>query len=760
MQKKRVELLPHQWKFMRSEKRFAALIGGVGSGKSHIGSLYIIKRVMEYPKALHFIGANTYAQLRDATLKTMFRNLEAMDIKYMFNQTAGLLEFCNGTVLCKSMENYDAIRGIEIATFLLDEARDTKREAFDMMMGRLRDSNAKTLEGRLTTSPAGYNWIYDYFHKDGEKNNDQFEIINATSYDNIFLPDGYLDSIKSMYSDSFYEQEILGQFVRGGRGSVFPWILTAKHPTFDEVKPKDLNKWVVHVGMDPASTSIFGVVFFLFNPYTKKIIVFDEIYEKEMSKMTAREMHKSIKEKLSQFFDKNSGYKLVADIEFTYDEASAWWKNEVSEIEPNWWMRQSEKSKFGVDGYIALVRQCMSMNLITITKNCVDLIKELEGYVRKDNGTIPKENDHCIEENQLIYTKRGQVSIKDVTTDDYVLTRIGYKKVLSNIDKGVQKTIEIVTCDKSLICTEDHLIWSNYGWTEAINLKHGDKILCAKKQSSLMGYHFQFIQMESLRTLRDITRAVLSFGEKESKDTYIDTFGLKIMAIFQKIFTFTTKMKTLIITTSQILNAYTRMIILLHIRMLNLLTVHLLNNSNILITLGQWARLGIQVKKARLGILSMEKMYLEILSQSNYHAFIAGKNIKQNNHLVQNSAISTVKALIVASLGLIMLIAIAPFVAISSLLTRLTPQKHVQEIVQINLDIERKVRDLSIEDCLEFYASDILVHNCINALQYSIGSLGLDFNEVPELKPIEKEPRRAFTIEEEITVQHEYGEFD
>lgn len=217
-----VELLNHQWDFLNSEKRFLALVAGIGSGKSWCIAHYLLNRVSKYPKALHFVGANTYSQLKNSTLNAVFNELNRLEINHSYNHSSGILEFCGGYVLCKSMENFNALRGIEVASFILDEVRDLKQEAFDMMMGRLRDKRAGSdLQGRVVTSPSGYNWIFDYFHPNGKKNNDNFGIITASSFSNTHLPDGYLDAIKGQYDEKFFKQEILGEFINITQGKVY-----------------------------------------------------------------------------------------------------------------------------------------------------------------------------------------------------------------------------------------------------------------------------------------------------------------------------------------------------------------------------------------------------------------------------------------------------------------------------------------------------------------------------------------------------------
>ena len=219
--KLQIKLLPHQWDFLHSDKKFCLLSGGIGSGKSYIGAHYVLKRVVENPKALHFIGANTAAQLRNSTLAAMFSVLQEASVAFSYNQNKGMLEFAGGKVLCASMENYNAHRGIEISTFWLDEVRDLRKEAFDMIMGRLRGKGAKQLQGRLTTSPNGFDWLYDYFHPNGELNTIEFDMIQAKSQDNRHLPEGYIETLRAQYGESLYKQEVLGEFINITSGKVY-----------------------------------------------------------------------------------------------------------------------------------------------------------------------------------------------------------------------------------------------------------------------------------------------------------------------------------------------------------------------------------------------------------------------------------------------------------------------------------------------------------------------------------------------------------
>ena len=69
--------------------------------------------------------------------------------------------------------------------------------------------------------------------------------------------------------------------------------------------------------------------------------------------------------------------------------------------------------------------------------------------------------DHCFVAGTIITTKRGDVPIEDVTTDDFALTRKGFKKVL--VAGLTKKNADVVTVEfsngKSLTGTPNHPVW-------------------------------------------------------------------------------------------------------------------------------------------------------------------------------------------------------------------------------------------------------------------------------------------------------------
>lgn len=225
-----VELYPHQEEFLFSPAFLAGLIGGIGSGKTWSGAHYVIKRIQENPETLGFIGANTVKQLNDATLDTLFEEFEKFGIQYEYKQLDGFVILPQFTyrvgdavkpcmIKVASLENFNSVRGIEIGWAWLDETRDTKEEAFDVILGRLRCKKSHKREIRITTSPSGYNWLYDRFV--GKDKTEDTHCINASTRDNKSLPEDYIRSLEGKYDSKYAAQELEGKFVNLSSGKIY-----------------------------------------------------------------------------------------------------------------------------------------------------------------------------------------------------------------------------------------------------------------------------------------------------------------------------------------------------------------------------------------------------------------------------------------------------------------------------------------------------------------------------------------------------------
>jgi len=205
--------------FHNSKVKFRAYVGGIGSGKTLAGCIETIKFIIKNPGCLFVIAAPTYPMLRDSTLRTFFQICPKNLIKN-YNSTEGVIDIINGsTILCRNCEDVRAVerlRGTNLSGFWIDEAARVPQMAWRIFLGRLRQPNMQ-LKGWITTSPRGFNWVYEEFV---EKKRKEYELIPCSSRENPYLTPEYIRDLEESYPGLFAKQEIEGQFI-GHEGLVY-----------------------------------------------------------------------------------------------------------------------------------------------------------------------------------------------------------------------------------------------------------------------------------------------------------------------------------------------------------------------------------------------------------------------------------------------------------------------------------------------------------------------------------------------------------
>jgi len=204
--------------------RHTAFVGGLGSGKSWSGAMKTILYALDNPGCLILVCAPTYRQMRDSTMREFFKLLPK-DLIENFNKSEYELKLVNGTeVLFRSLENYEAVRGVEVAFIWIDEANLVSLKAWRVCLGRLRQPGYPH-RSCITTTPRGkkHNWVYDEYHVKPDSNPKlSRRIYHARTRDNIKnIGTEYVEDLESTYTGEFALQELEGQFVDIIEGRVF-----------------------------------------------------------------------------------------------------------------------------------------------------------------------------------------------------------------------------------------------------------------------------------------------------------------------------------------------------------------------------------------------------------------------------------------------------------------------------------------------------------------------------------------------------------
>jgi hypothetical protein len=207
------------------------------------------------------VGAPTYPMLRDATQSTLFEILDRNRIPYDFNKAENLLTMrdTRSRVMFRAVEEFDRLRGTNLAWFGVDELTYAPEEAWLVLEGRLRDPKAKRLCGFAVWTPKGYDWVYRRFLDQPVAG---YEAIIARAFENRHLlervPDFY-ERLKHSYDEKFFRQEVLGEYVNSGGGRVYEPFDRAAHVEDLAVDGAAPLLWALDFNVDPMCSVIAQV---------------------------------------------------------------------------------------------------------------------------------------------------------------------------------------------------------------------------------------------------------------------------------------------------------------------------------------------------------------------------------------------------------------------------------------------------------------------------------------------------------------------
>lgn len=223
---------------------------------THVGARWAWTVAHERPGSIGLVCANTYQQLAQSTLAPLFDFMQEYSLPYCWSRRPswyeskfpdhdGIISFPNGSqIVTRSLEKPQFLRGTEFSWVWCDETRDTKKEAWDVVIGRMR-GEAPLI--RITSSPSGYDWMWQLLEKDLQDNpalKASRRLVHASIYDNAKnLPPEYIALLEEQYGEDFAQQELLGRFLPLGVGLVYSTfdpkkhVLPAEQAKYDPGKP-------------------------------------------------------------------------------------------------------------------------------------------------------------------------------------------------------------------------------------------------------------------------------------------------------------------------------------------------------------------------------------------------------------------------------------------------------------------------------------------------------------------------------------------
>ena len=244
-----VELLKAQAEFIFSNALYPAIIGGLGSGKSEAGIHRAIKLKIDTPKQNTGYYLPTYDLITLMAIPRFEEMLIKLGLPYKINKSNYRIDIDGySSIILRSMQNPERIIAYETADAVLDELDTLKKEDASLIWRKVSERTRATKENGLpntmsvvTTPDMGdTGFCYEKWGGDLLLNNTEviegaeytkFLLVNASTYDNVYLPKGYVEQIKQNYDPILVELYLSGQFVSLNQNKVYYCYNKLKHDT-------------------------------------------------------------------------------------------------------------------------------------------------------------------------------------------------------------------------------------------------------------------------------------------------------------------------------------------------------------------------------------------------------------------------------------------------------------------------------------------------------------------------------------------------
>jgi Intein splicing domain/Terminase large subunit, T4likevirus-type, N-terminal len=211
------------------------------SGKTHCGAIWAILRSLWFPNYRGLISANSFPQLYSSTLIGLIEacrkyNIPLTPWRDSVEENAIAIANARRCFVGKHRAFWRVLsigaftgktqtgRGAEYQQIWLDEGAYAPEQGFQTLDGRLRSSHGYLCQGLITTSPAGFNWLYRRFadpSRTVEMQRVYHMLVCRTLENRAHLGDDYVASLTANYTDALAAQELDAEFINSVVGRIY-----------------------------------------------------------------------------------------------------------------------------------------------------------------------------------------------------------------------------------------------------------------------------------------------------------------------------------------------------------------------------------------------------------------------------------------------------------------------------------------------------------------------------------------------------------
>ena len=374
--------------FLWNDHKFYGYISGVGAGKTAAGVMRTaLNANLWNPGAMGAIVAPTTTMIKDVIIPLMreWGLLDRWTYKSSHTEEPGLHTPEGGRILILSADNQRTIErlaGLNLAYWWIDEGARVPARAVEILEQRLRVGNYRN--GYVTTTPMGFDHIYDFFvgDRDGDTSEygaaklhdtgNRMSILNVPTFANPHTPSDFKQEMQQK-SGQVFDREVMGEFT-DFEGLVYKWFGEDNKIGDDEL-PESFDKTIY--GLDFGGAVPTAIV--CIRQSGDDWYVVDEFYEPRVTDDT-------IAAELQSMYSEYGRGPIYADHE----------PRTIRKLKREG-LRAKEADKSVDEGirHISALR-----NNLYVCRSCQNVVDEFNSYQYKDGGNsddVLKEQDHLMD---------------------------------------------------------------------------------------------------------------------------------------------------------------------------------------------------------------------------------------------------------------------------------------------------------------------------------------------------------------------------
>ena len=279
-----------QEEFVFAPEPHIGYFGGFDNGKTWSICLRGIFQSLKHPGNVGMLCRKTFPELRMTTRKQFFAlfgcnesTIQKHPYVKRFSQTENMVRFINDSevhfISMGDESAYEKILSFNGNWFAIDQAEEVSESAYLTLLSRIgRTNTGIPVWDALTGNPAGHDWIWKrYIQNRAEAERNGYRMIEATTYDNTFVRDGYIDTLKANYDDTRIQRFIYGNW-DSFAGQVYNEFDTNVHV----IESFDIpDAWKAGIGMDLGYNNPTAVLWFAVD-WDGNLHIYDEHVAREM----------------------------------------------------------------------------------------------------------------------------------------------------------------------------------------------------------------------------------------------------------------------------------------------------------------------------------------------------------------------------------------------------------------------------------------------------------------------------------------------